>query len=95
MSYVDSPLHGAAQVLLIVAIVVLALRARKLMRMRAAHKAALTERDVMHTSPIGEPVEFRPGTWMVRLSDSEAVFGRSRDEAMARAFRPRKIGALA
>lgn len=95
MIHVDSPLHGVAQLLLVLAIVVLALRVRKNLRTREALKRALAERGPLHTSALGEPVQFRPGVWVVRLSETEAVFGRSRDEVMERAFRPRRSGALA
>ncbi|MBS3177718.1 MULTISPECIES: hypothetical protein [unclassified Pseudoclavibacter] len=95
MSYVDSPAHGAVQLVFILAILVLALHVRQTLRTRAALRVALAESGPLHTTPLGEPAQFRPGVWVVRLSSSEAVFGRSRDEVMERAFQPRQIGLTA
>lgn len=95
VSYVASPLHGFLQLLVVLAFVVLALRARKILRLRAALERSQRESNVLHTAPIGEACELRPGTWFVRLSASETVFGLSRDEALERAFQPRKAGVVA
>lgn len=86
--FVDSPLHGFLQLLVLAAIVVLARRARVLVRRRAAQTADAAEQVLWMSAPLGEPVEIRPGKWMVRVTEYRSVFGLSREQALERAGQP-------